>query len=230
MPTDIGKNGLDLIISCEVTSPEYYSVHYQNPSWPGGDSGVTIGIGDDLGYKTAQELREDWGNELSQTALDSLAECCGIKGSAAQSKAAALAFLRIPYDSAQTVFHAYTMPRYVALTQKTFPNCNALPQDCFDALVSLVYNRGVGMTDAPGDTKQSRLEMRQIFTAMSREDFVAIPTYLRSMKRLWTNGLVERREREAVLFQQGLDAALPNAMQSSPSPTVDETAGDQPET
>lgn len=80
-----------------------------------------------------------------------------------------------------------------------------MPPLCFGVLVSLVYNRGSRMTDspkAPGD----RAEMRAIRDAVAGGQFAVIPAQLRSMQRLWPigNGLRDRREREAKLFELGL--------------------------
>jgi hypothetical protein len=72
-------------------------------------------------------------------------------------------------------------------------------------LVSLVYNRGTSMIDSrnsPGNRK----EMRDIQAAVAAGRFAEVPAALRSMKRLWPNlkGLRDRREHEALLFEQGL--------------------------
>ena len=77
---------------------------------------------------------------------------------------------------------------------------------CLGVLASLVYNRGTSMTDSvtnPG----SREEMRQIRDAIIAGRFAQVPDLLRRMKRLWPepNGLRDRREREAKLFEIGLD-------------------------
>ena len=56
----LSKKSIDAIIAFEVTSPEYYEKHYQNPTWPGGDSGVTVGIGYDLGQNNRETIIMDW--------------------------------------------------------------------------------------------------------------------------------------------------------------------------
>jgi hypothetical protein len=43
---------IDLIVMEEVSSQAAYTKLYQGPTWPGGASGVTIGIGYDGGYST----------------------------------------------------------------------------------------------------------------------------------------------------------------------------------
>jgi len=79
-----------------------------------------------------------------------------------------------------------------------------MPRLCLGALVSLVYNRGTS-TD-PAGLPGARKEMRDIRDAVAAGRFTDIPAALRAMKRLWPegNGLRDRREREAKLFEEGL--------------------------
>ena len=80
-----------------------------------------------------------------------------------------------------------------------------MPRLCLGVLVSLVYNRGTSMTD-PANLPGFRQEMRDIRDAVAAGRFTEIPAALRAMKRLWPegNGLRDRREREAKLFEEGL--------------------------
>jgi hypothetical protein len=76
------------------------------------------------------------------------------------------------------------------------------------ALVSLVYNRG----PAFNNTDARHTEMRAIRDDVASAQLDDVPHQLRLMKRLWANdsnmaGLVARRESEAVLFEEGLQAA-----------------------
>src|SRR5262249_9984062 len=47
----------------EVGGREFYDTHAVHPEWPGGDSGVTIGVGYDLGFQT--DFEADWKDLLS---------------------------------------------------------------------------------------------------------------------------------------------------------------------
>ena len=49
----ISKKAIELIIKHEVGGRAVYEKRYQKPIWAGGDSGVTIGLGYDVGYVTA---------------------------------------------------------------------------------------------------------------------------------------------------------------------------------
>lgn len=192
----------NLIITQEVSSQAEYD---PRPEWPGGASGVTIGIGYDLGYVGPGQVAADWGAYLDGATVKRLQQVAGVKGSQAAGMARALRDASIPWDAAKAVFDGRTVPQVAAQTVAAFPGSDALPADCFGALVSLVYNRGPGMTDPPGHPGQ-RLEMRQIRDAIASGNANAVPDLIRSMKRLWSDntGLPGRRDAEAALFESGL--------------------------
>ena len=60
----------------------------QPRQWPGGESGVTIGFGYDLGYVTADQFQSDWGDHLSADVMNKLLPAIGLKGIPAKNKAA----------------------------------------------------------------------------------------------------------------------------------------------
>ncbi len=171
----------------------------QPSKWPGGDSGVTIGIGYDLGYVTVDQFESDWGHCLTEDQLDRLREAVGKRGIAARNRATGFVDIRIKRKDAETVFIERSLPMYALRTEMAFPGITELPPDAQGALVSLVFNRGASME---GDR---RSEMRAIRDAVPRGDLQEIADQLRSMKRLWVNkgldGLLRRREEEAQLAE-----------------------------
>jgi len=200
---DIPTRSVAFIGREEVGGRDYYDRVVSRPTWPGGDSGVTIGIGYDLGYQSNFEA--DWAGFLSAQQIAALRPWVGIKGAPAEPGKATLAAISIPWRAAWTAFIRRTLPQNVTLTRNTFTNSSALPPVCLGVLVSLIYNRGAAMSDSPPGSG-NRTEMREIRDAIAAGQFDMVPGFLRSMKRLWapTSGLVGRREREAVLFEQGL--------------------------
>src|SRR5258708_33323102 len=56
----ISDRAIQLIIAFEVTSEAVYNRLYQRPTWPKGKSGVTIGIGYDLGYPAPAQIGPVW--------------------------------------------------------------------------------------------------------------------------------------------------------------------------
>lgn len=167
--------------------------------WPGGESGITIGIGYDLGYESLDDFEKDWKPCLGDTDFTTLTQVCGLKGAQAQAKASALKTIKIKNSDAQQVFLERSVPKYQAQTQQAFPGVDNLPADAQGALFSLVYNRGTSMN---GD---SRKEMRAIRDAVPNGDLKEIANQLRAMKRLWEGkglaGLLKRRDAEADLVE-----------------------------
>lgn len=174
--------------------------------WPGGASGITIGIGYDLGYCSPDEFSGDWKDCLSDEDCAALTAVLGKRGADAQKCAAALKAIRIKLADAQRVFLERSVPTYQAQTMRAFPGVDKLPADAQGALVSLVYNRGGGMTDSKKNPQlQDRREMRAIRDAVPSGNLQEIANQLRSMKRLWVGknmeGLLRRRDAEADLVE-----------------------------
>jgi len=165
------------------------------------DVRVTIGIGYDCGYASANTIRADWGDKLPTVMVEQLVHTSGIKGSPASLQLMrCMAQLGFPFDAAMAVFTQHDMPKWEGIVSRALPNTDLLSSDSFGALVSLAYNRGASF-----DLEGTRYtEMRSIHTHMANKNFSAIPDDIRSMKRLWPSvaGLHIRRDAEAGLFQR----------------------------
>jgi hypothetical protein len=200
----ISAEAFALIVELEVTSQQVYEKKYRRPEWPGEKSGVTIGIGYDVGYASKAQLEDDWGRtSVPKDMIQKLEQAIGVHGAAAKSLAEALrASVDIPWNDAITVHRDCVIPRWVTLVESRVPNTNLIGPDCLGALVSLAYNRGASFT--AGGPRYA--EMRSIREHMAARQFSSIPKDIRDMKRLWpdTPGLQSRREREAKLFERGL--------------------------
>jgi GH24 family phage-related lysozyme (muramidase) len=205
--TSIEQKAIDLIVASEVTSQAVYNKLYHRPTWPEGQSGVTVGIGYDVGYSTPTKLNADWNGRLSATVINRLKDACGVTGAAAQSIARAMANegIDVPWDHAMAVFLTRDIPAWVGTVERALPNTNMLSKTCLGVLVSLAYNRGASFSKAG----ERYTEMRNIKTHMTNQQFAKIPDEIRSMKRLWPDlkGLRIRRDAEADLFQGGLTQA-----------------------
>lgn len=195
--TKISQKAIDLILQFEGIN--------QPSRWPGGHSGVTIGIGYDLGYHTVDQYESDWGECLAVEVRTRLKQVIGLCGIAAKNRASAFADVNISPTVAQNVFVDKMLPCCHHQTLLAFPGLEKLPLDAQGALISLVFNRGTSMVDTkPGN----REEMRAIRDAVARQDIPAIAALLRRMKRLWEHknldGLLRRREAEAQLVEMSL--------------------------
>ena len=177
------------------------SCYQPRPEWPGGASGVTVGIGYDCGYNERTAILRDW-KALPEGTRNALAATAGIKGVAAKPRASALRWITVPWTNAEAVFVANTMPRFGAYTSAAFPGITKTHGHIQGAMLSIVFNRGMSMA---GD---GRREMRQIRSYVAAGNVRGIPREIRSMKRLWIgkglDGLIRRREAEARLVEKSL--------------------------
>ena len=205
----LSKKSLDLILEFEVGGGEnYYNKFLKNPAWPEGQSGVTIGVGYDLGYVNKAEFSEDW-KELPKDIFDRLYKVVGIKGYNAKNLIRGLKDIVIPWELSLQVFNNRTVTKFWNLTKDTFPNFDNLPEDAKGGLVSLVFNRGNALE---GDRRREMKLIRDGMKLVSSYDQKAltfIANQIRNMKRIWAGGSIEkgmnrRRDAEAKLIEQSL--------------------------
>ena len=193
------RKSVELILAFEIGSRAQYERLYAHPTWPGGESGVTIGVGYDLGYTSRTQFEADWDPYLEKPERAALAAVQGIKGAAAEQLARGLRHIDIPLAAAEPVFYASTLPRFAKSTRDTFPGVEKLPLDAQGALLSLVFNRGTRLAG------ERRAEMRAIRDelASGRASLARIAELLEAMRRLWPDarGLRDRRVREAELVR-----------------------------
>ena len=199
----ISKKSLEMIIHHEIGGRAYYDKKLQAPIWAGGESGVTIGMGYDLGYNSDKQFMLDWSGVINLNYINALRPTIGIKGIQAKAMLKGEVLnVRIPYNTAYEVFVKSSLPRYYAMTKKIYPNMDLLNDDTKGALVSVVYNRGNRLE---GD---SRIEMRAIVDLIATQDYEGIAEQIEKSKRLWEgkglDGLVTRRESEADLVRESM--------------------------
>lgn len=209
------QGAFDLIVEQEVSSGPVYTKRYSHFEWPGEASGPTVGVGYDCGYCTKDECRTDWTGIVPDATVATLLTAVGCKGPSGQSFVRAHGkSVTITWEQAEKQFRDRELPKWEARVLRALPNAELLQPDSFGALVSLAYNRGVGGFTAQSDRF---MEMRTIRSLMVTKSFAKIPLEIRGMKRLWNNGLVARREQEALLFERGL--AVASGQKPKPIPT-----------
>jgi len=195
----LSQKGIDLIVQHEISSKQYYEKRLTHPTWPKGDSGITIGIGYDLGYASKRQFQSDWQSLLNTFDMVKLTRVCGLKGQTAKIHVSSLRSVTVPFDAAKHVFVHSSLPKYAQKTKSTFPGVEYLNADAQAALVSLVYNRGGSLK---GD---SRREMAAIKPLVASKDYIGIAQQITKMKRLWQgrglDGLLHRRDDEANLVR-----------------------------
>jgi len=175
--------------------------------FPGGDSGVTLGHGYDLGAGTESkaEMVNDWKRWLSGSELDRLSIAIGKTGDAARALCPQFSDIKITAEAADEVFFRCTVPKYYQKMLSAFPNADKLPGSAQGALLSLVFNRG---TSLKGERRQEMREINELLAGEPPYDLEKIAGELRAMKRIWEgkglNGLITRREREARLVESAI--------------------------
>jgi len=202
-PLQLSDKAYNLIIEYEVGGgSDYYNKALKHPCYPGGESGVTIGIGYDLGYNTVAQFATDWKDIIDTDYYKRLAEHLGKKGDNARAVIPSVKDITIPWESAQVVFKSNTLPRFIRETIKAFPGAEKLQEDAFGALVSLVFNRG-GSTS--GNSRSEMLNIKNAIASNRSDIYNYIAQQIIDMKRLWVgkglDGLLTRRNSEAALVK-----------------------------
>ncbi|WP_176015770.1 pesticin C-terminus-like muramidase [Burkholderia sp. BCC0398] len=168
-------------------------------------SGVTIGYGYDLGQQTEAMVRSDFDGFFAEDEITRLLTALGKQGDAARKFIPSLSDIKISEPKALEMAKR-VKKRYAQFTVDAFPGTTKLHPHCQGALLSLVYNRGAQLEDKPG--QKSRAHMRNIRAAIENKNLPEVAVQLRAMKVLWegtgNDGLLKRREKEAVLFEKGM--------------------------
>lgn len=206
-----------LILEFEVGgSRSFYEKYLSRPTWPGLESGVTIGIGFDCAYHTRAEIVGDWGEAgLDELDTSRLADCTGIKRQPAKARALDLHDIVVPWEKAWWQFNERTIPRQIRNTLAVYPTSwQRLNADGFGALVSVVFNRGNSMGRQGDASWERRAQMRAIRDLIANTAFPQatlqklIAQQIRAMIPLWEgtedyNGMRRRRMAEAAVMEAG---------------------------
>jgi len=179
-----------------------YREKYRRPIWPGGESGATIGIGYDLGYRHPQVILKDWSRIPRK---DRLASAAGVRGPAARELARNLADITAEYGYAREVFDMTSLVEHYRLSRRAFGRpFDDAPGMVRGALTSVVFNRGPGMQGV------NRREMRTIRdVCLPAGNWACVAAEIRAMTRVWVGtdierGMSRRRNAEADLIEVGV--------------------------
>lgn len=186
-----------LVVRWEVGSPKQYTAKYQGVICPGGASGPTIGIGDDLGHQTPAEIRRRWGWHPQ---ADRLVTGSGKTGpEACNAWRNAHRDIRVSYDDALRIFQTYAWPKYQAMASRAYRNGWAsLTPFHQGSLTSNGYNRGFSFL---GSKRSELVVIRDQCAPQNLAPCTA--DQLRASCRVWDSqptirkGLCARRHAEA---------------------------------
>ena len=186
-----------LVVRWEVGSPKQYTAKYQGVICPGGASGPTIGIGDDLGHQTQAEIRRRWGWHPQ---ADRLVTGSGQTGPAAcNAWKKAHADIRVTYTEALRIFQTYAWPKYRAMASRAYrKGWDGLTSFHQDSLTSNGYNRGFSFL---GSKRTELVVIRD--NCVPANEAACTADQLRASCRVWDSqptirkGLCARRHAEA---------------------------------
>lgn len=195
--TSVNPAVVALVVRWEVGSPKQYTAKYQGVICPGGASGPTIGIGDDLGHQTPNEIRRRWGWHPQ---VDRMVTGSGQTGPAAcNAWKKAHADIRVTYSEALRIFQTYAWPKYRAMASRAYrKGWDGLTSYHQDSLTSNGYNRGFSFL---GSKRSELVVIRDNCVPRSAASCTA--TQLRASCRVWDSqptirkGLCARRHAEA---------------------------------
>jgi len=187
------------VIEFETGGKSYYEKFLKKMTWPKGESGITMGIGADLGYMSNDEFDKHFASFFTIDEVLRLKSVIGLKSENAKKSLSKVKDISLTWENASKAFVSWTLPKFWKLTNTLWPQTDQLCENAQIALVSIVFNRG-------SSTKgSSRVEMVNIKDLVIKKDYKGIAKEIRSMKRLWEgkglDGLLKRREQEAKMVE-----------------------------
>ena len=190
----LSTGGRNLILDFETGGRSGYN---PRPEWPKGASGVTVGIGYDMGYYRPSVIESDW-HALDANYRAQLEGVSGITGQRARAAVRTVHDVYVQWQIATDVFDRVDVAREFANAKRAMPGFQDLRPNCQAALLSLGFNRGWAMAGA------NRTEMREIRELVPSRDYDGIALQLRKMVRVWSgtsiySGMRRRRFAEADL-------------------------------
>ena len=187
------------VINFETGGRGYYNKVLRRMTWPGGASGITMGIGADLGYMTTREFDKYFSQYFSKSEQNKLKAVIGQKGSRAKSKLYTVRPIELSWQDASEAFVDWTLPKFWNLALNLWPGLDELCEQAQIALVSIVFNRG---SSTRGSTRREMFNIKKLVLS---KDYQGIADEVRSMKRLWVgkglDGLLKRRDIEAKMIE-----------------------------
>ena len=188
------------VVDFESGGKLYYEKFLKKLTWPKGQSGITMGIGADLGYMSLDEFDEFFSKYFTKEENKKIKSVIGLKGNNAKNALSKVKNIELSWDNAHEAFLKWTLPKFWKMTEKLWPEFDKLKRSTQIALVSIVFNRG---SSTRGST---RTEMLNIKPLVLKKDYKGIAKEIRSMKRLWEgkglDGLLKRREDEAKMVEK----------------------------
>ena len=188
------------VIEFETGGRTYYEKFLKRLTWPKGQSGITMGIGADLGYMSQEEFQKFFSKYFTMEENKLIKNVIGLKGEKAKAALPEVRQIQLSWENASEAFVSWTLPKFWKMTKELWPGLEQLSEKAQVALVSVVFNRGSSIAGS------TRTEMNNIKPLVLNKDYKGIAEQIRSMKRLWVgknmDGLLARREKEATMIEE----------------------------
>lgn len=196
----LSKEAIDMIVFFEIGGEEYYNKKLKSPTWPGYLSGITIGIGYDLGYKKLNDFKSDWSPFFNDRDLKILSRAVSVKGNASKRFVPGFRSFSVSYEDAYSVFENVTLKKWINLLHLKFPNSDKLDKDVQGALISLIFNRG---TSVVGHRRRHMLAIKKAILVGNVKE---IANQIEKSIIIWKGtsvekGLTKRRKAEAKMVR-----------------------------
>lgn len=191
----LSSGGRALVLEFETGGREGYDPH---PEWPGGASGVTVGIGYDCGYYSPKVILSDW-SALKLNDRTRLGDASGLTGQRARVRKNEVHDIFVQWAIATDVFDRVDVAREFSNAKHAVPGFEDLRPNAQAAWISLGFNRGWGMSGP------NRQEMRAARDLVPARDYEGMAHQFVKMKRVWAGtsierGMYRRRDAEAKLI------------------------------
>jgi len=172
--------------------------HAGKAYWPGGESGVTLDPGVDLGYAEKAMVERNYVHLLTPAQWSSVQKVLGLKGQKAKEaleKDATLRTIRISRAQANRVL-PHALDKYWAGIVRRFPTLvePSTPGYIHSAMLSLAYNRGV-----------RNKALGALETPIKNRDWRSVANIISDMQQNHSlSGIRKRRRKEGDHILQGI--------------------------
>ena len=144
------------VIEFETGGRNYYEKFLKRFTWPKAQSGITMGIGADLGYMSLNEFENYFSCYFTTDENTLIKSVIGLKGEVAKTALPKVKNIELSWINASEAFVKWTLPKFWKMTNDLYPGLDQLKEKAQIALVSLVFNRGASISGP------SRSEMKNI--------------------------------------------------------------------
>lgn len=200
----VSAAGMDALYNREAQAGVSNRLH-----WPKGSSGVTLGPGYDMRYRTQDQVVRDLTSVgVPRATALAVAQGAGLSGERARAFAASNRNLVVLTRTQEQALFRLVVPTYANIVR----NAVRVPlnQNQFDALVSFAYNVG-------GENFRTSTLLQKL----NAGDYAAVPGQLRRWNKsdgAVVQGLINRREQEVAQFTRPVAAGSNQPVSGTAAP------------